>query len=197
MPPSDCKNKTSWKKLWPEVFWIIYVVFPSVKKSLMWLKGLFFEWHLLDFIGRHLKPVEYYIKYIKRLYPWEGVWALICIPLWTFCFFFFSKENKEMTNDGQMLEMVNFVFVKPWLPSQFFGSTKLSKINNVDMTVVWLGHLLPQSPGLMWLIRLPKQVSPSSLTTRTLLLTLFTWSRGPSLNRRGPQSRVARSSAPC
>lgn len=26
---------------------------------------------------------------------------------------FFSKANKEMTNDGQMLEMVNFVFVTP------------------------------------------------------------------------------------
>lgn len=38
-----------------------------------------------------------------NLYPFMNILFL----------FFFSKENKEMTNDGQMLEMVNFVFVKP------------------------------------------------------------------------------------
>lgn len=90
-------KKTSWKKLVRTGFRIIHVVFPLCQEKLdvflrpfLWRKDT--EWHLLDFIGG-----QNYIKYIKRIYPWEIVWVLICIPLWTFLFlsFFFQKKIKK------------------------------------------------------------------------------------------------------
>lgn len=119
---------------------------------------------------------------------------------------FFSKENKEMTNDGQTLEMVNFVFVKPWLPSQFFGSTKLSKINNIfECDTFWMWQwsgwdICPPPIGRQgwcgWSGCLGRFPLPPSPQVRS------SWhcshgQGGSSLNRRGPQSRVPSSCAPC